>query len=195
MSSSRPAVIFALLLACCVALPLTVQAGEAVAGFAGDWVINHELSDDPDEAVEDAIRAAGGRPDSGGRKGRGRYRGGPEEQELYDRITYDIVLNIRIDSPEIVFTYADGYARRFYTDGRGRSISARGESRDYSFGDWDDGKLYVESVPRDGGHTREAYSLQDGGSRLRVELEMRPLNFSVPIKLVRIYDRKKNDKS
>lgn len=194
MVSPRRVVISLLLAVLCAGPPSAARAGEAVAGFAGDWVANHELSDDPDAAVEDAIRAAGGRPDSGDRKGRGRYRGGPEEQELYDRITYDDVLGIRIDSPEIVFTYADGYTRTFYTDGRGRSISARGESRDYSFGDWDDGKLYVESVPRDGGHTREVYSLQDGGSRLRVELELLPLNFSVPIKLVRIYDRQNGDR-
>lgn len=172
-----------------IGLPATVVSGEAIPGIEGDWVLNEELSEDTDEAVEDAIRAAGGKPDSGGRKGKGRYRGGPEEHELYDHVSYDDVLSIRIDSPEITFVYADGYRRTFYTDGRGRSVSAKGVSGDYSFADWGGEKLFVESVPRDGGHTREVYSLTAGGNQLRAELELKPLGFSVPIRIVRIYDR------
>jgi hypothetical protein len=170
------------------------RAGAAGAGanpaFTGDWVINQDLSDDTDKKVENAIRAAGGKPDSGGRKGRGRYRGGPKEEELYDRMSYDDVLNIRIAPPKITFTYADGFTRVFYTDGRGRTVSATGEKRDYSFGGWGNGKLSVESVPRDGGWTREEYTLQAGGNRLRAELHLKPLTFMGTINIVRIYDRK-----
>lgn len=171
-------------------LPAAVASGEAIPSMEGDWIINEELSEDTDEAVEDAIRAAGGKPDSGGKKGKGRYRGGPEEHELYDRASYDEVLSVRIDSPEITFIYADGYRRTFYTDGRGRSVSAKGVSGDYSFADWGGEKLFVESVPRDGGHTREVYSLTADDNQLRAELELKPLGFSVPVQIVRIYDRK-----
>lgn len=167
-----------------------VSGGEAIAAFEGDWVLNPELSEDTDAAVEQAIREAGGKPDSGGRKGPGRYRGGPEEHELYDRAAYDKVLGIRLDPPRVTFTYADDYSRSFYTDGRGRSVSARGRNYDYSFGDWGEAKLFVESVPRDGGLTREVYSLSHGGNRLRAELELKPLSFSVPIRVIRIYDRR-----
>jgi hypothetical protein len=170
-------------------LPGGVSAGGAITAFAGDWVINPELSEDTDAAVERAIRAAGGKPDSGGKKGPGRYRGGPAEHELYDRAAYDKVLSIRLDPPRVTFTYADGYSRTLYTDGRGRSVSAQGHSSDYSFGDWGEDKLFVESVPRDGGHTREVYSLSHGGNRLHAELELKPLSFSTPIRVVRIYDR------
>lgn len=185
-----------LFLAAAVFLPVLLfrvqaaGAAEAIPGFAGDWVINRDLSDDTDKKVEEAIRAAGGRPDSGGRTGRGRYRGGPPEQELYDRMSYDEVLNIRLDPPQITFTYADGFRRTFYTDGRGRSISARGESSDYSFADWSDTRLFVEGRPRDGGWTREEYSLQAGGNRLRAELHLQPLTFMQPITITRVYDRK-----
>lgn len=179
-----------ILVALSLVLPVSLSAGEVITGLEGDWVINEELSEDTDEAVEDAIRAAGGKPDSGGRKGKGRYRGGPEEHELYDRASYDNVLSIGIDSPEITFTYADGYRRTFYTDGRGRSVSAKGMSTDYSFADWGEEKLFVESVPRDGGRTREVYSLMANGNQLRAELELKPLGFSVPVKIVRIYNRK-----
>jgi hypothetical protein len=170
--------------------PFPSLAAEPIPGFAGDWVVNQELSDDTDKKVEEAIRAAGGRPDSGGRTGRGRYRGGPPEQELYDRMAYDDVLTIRLDPPQVTFTYADGFERSFYTDGRGRSVSARGESRDYSFADWSDTRLFVEGRPRDGGWTREEYSLQAGGNRLRAELHMQPLTFMKPISIIRVYDRK-----
>ena len=184
-----PAAAGLLLLFC---LPLRVPAADSGANmtFAGDWVANLELSDDTDKQVEKAIKAAGGRPDSGGKKGRGRYRGGPKEEELYDRMSYDDVLTIHIDPPQITFTYADGFTRTFYTDGRGRSVSASGRSQDYSFGAWSNGKLDVESVPRDGGWTREEYSLQAGGNQLRAQLQLKPLTFMGTINLVRVYNRK-----
>ena len=183
---SFPVVIALTLLLCAV----RAEAAGAIPAFNGDWVFNQDLSDDTDKKVEEAIKAAGGRPDSGGKKGRGRYRGGPKEEELYDRMAYDDVLSIRIDPPQITFTYADGFTRTFYTDGRGRTVSANGETTDYSFGGWGNGKLSVESVPRDGGWTREEYSLQAGVNRLRAELHMKPLTFMGTISIVRIYDRK-----
>ena len=176
-----------------IVFPGLVRAQEAITAFNGEWVINEVLSDDTDKQVEKAIRAAGGKPDSGGRKGKGRYRGGPEEHELYDRMSYDAVLTIFIDSPEVRFTYGDNFVRTFYTDGRGRSVSATGGySEDYSFGDWGEKTLQVESRPRDGGWTREVYRLQKGENgelQLRAELKIKPLTFSVPIELLRIYTR------
>ena len=43
----------------------------------GSWRINEALSDDPDEAVETAIKAAGGKVERQwfGKKEKGRYRG------------------------------------------------------------------------------------------------------------------------
>jgi len=166
-------------------------AHKAIPAFAGDWVVNQKLSQDTDKQVEKAIRAAGGTPDSGGKTGKGRYRGGPPDQEVYDRMSYDDVLTIKIDSPKITFTYADGFTRTFYTDGRGRSVSTTGgSSHDYSFGDWGDHKLFVEGRPRDGGWTREEYSLEAGGNRLVAKLSLEPLTFMLPITITRVYDRK-----
>lgn len=165
--------------------------------ITGTWVANYELSDDPDKAVERAIKKAGGKPDSGGKRGRGRYRGGPANQELYDRITYDDVLTIRRAAPEFRFTYADNFSRVFYTDGRSRVVSATGtasgDNLDFSFGSWGGDTLNVEARVRDGGWTKERYSLQTsetGGRQLRVELQIAPLGFREPVVLVRIFDRK-----
>ncbi len=163
--------------------------------LVGSWVINEELSDDPDEAVEAAIIEAGGRVQRKwfGREEKGRYRGGPAEQELYDRITYDPILRIDYTEPEFWFGYADGYQRVFHSDGRTRSVGANDHynsgGEDFSFAAWEGETLIVEARPRDGGFTLETYTLEENNSRLRVALEIRPENFGATIRLVRVYDR------
>ena len=163
--------------------------------MAGDWLINDELSDNSDDQVEEAIKAGGGkvarrffrkRPEDF-------YRGGPPEQELYDRISYDDVLRIEYTDPEFTFTYADNYQRIFHTDGRRRSITANSfyseRSEDFSFGNWDAAALVVEARPRDGGFTLETYILEEGGNRLRIEMTIEPESFRGAISLIRVYDR------
>ncbi len=183
----------ALLIVCFAA---TVSA-EATAPhlMVGTWKINEALSDDTDEQVEAAIIKAGGKVQRKwfGRKEKERYRGGPEEQELYDRISYDTVLRIDYDEPEFWFGYADGYQRVFHTDGRKRVVGANdlytNGSKDFSFANWENDALIVEARPRDGGFTMETYTLQANNSQLRVEMQLKPLNFGSTVRLVRIYDR------
>jgi len=157
------------------------------------WVIDEGASDDTDRAVEKAIQKAGGRIGHTGKSGKGRYRGGPPEQELYDRISYDDVLEIRCNEPECQFTYPQHYQRVFYTDGRSRSASASGnrdhDNQDYSFAGWEGDTLRVETRPRDGGWIIENYSLEAGDQRLRVELQLKPSSFMVPVEVVRIFNR------
>ena len=164
----------------------------------GRWVVNYELSDDTDIQVEKAIKAAGGRIRDTGKKGRGRYKGGPPEQELYDHLSYDEVLVIRRDKPRFLFSYDEGFEREFFSDNRGRSVSASslqsGERHDYAFAYWDNGKLVVEARPRDGGKTHETYHLDPATGQLNVELELRPLTFLQPVQIRRVYDRMQDDK-
>lgn len=163
--------------------------------LVGSWVINEELSDDPDEAVEAAIIEAGGRVQRKwfGREEKERYRGGPAEQELYDRVTYDLILRIDYTEPEFWFGYADGYQRVFHSDGRTRSVGANDHyssgGEDFSFAAWEGETLIVEARPRDGGFTMETYTLEENNNRLRVALEIRPANFGATIRLERVYDR------
>lgn len=169
------------------------NAGEPVAAIAGIWVIDEGASDNTDKQVEKAIKKAGGRIPRTNKKGKERYRGGPPDQEMYDHISYDNILQIEINDPEVQFSYPEGYQRVFYTDDRRRTVSASGDSKsarqDYSFADWEDGKLIVESRPRDGGRITETYSLRAGGQQLRLEVELKPSSFLVPIELVRIFNR------
>ena len=163
--------------------------------MVGDWVFNEELSDNSDDQVEEAIKDGGGkvarrffrkRPED-------LYRGGPHEQELYDRISYDDVLRIEYTDPEFTFTYAYNYQRIFHTDGRRRSITANSfyteGGEDFSFGNWDAAALVVEARPRDGGFTLETYTLEEGWNRLRVEMTIEPESFRGAISLTLVYDR------
>lgn len=183
---------------CCV---FPVQAQEAVildvkSLINGHWVINEDLSQNTDERVEAAIRAAGGRVQRRGwfsKPEEDRYRGGPADQELYDRISYDDVLTISYEEPEFIFEYADGFRRVFHTDGRRRTTGVNDffeqGGDDFSFGNWSETQLIVEARPRDGGYTLETYTLEDQGQRLRVEMTLEPYVFGAPITLVRVFDR------
>lgn len=186
--------LFALPLLLLLASIVGAQTESFVSDLQGHWVINDELSDNTDDKVEDAIEAGGGR---GGRSLFNRredfYRGGPPEHELYDRISYDDVLSIAYDAPELKFTYEGGHERVFHTDGRRRRVSANSfyseGGEDWSSGLFEDNALVVEARPRDGGFTIETYTLEANGTRLRIEMTIQPNSFSVPIELTRIFDR------
>ncbi len=163
--------------------------------IVGNWRINDELSDNSDDQVEAAIKAGGGkiarrwlrkRPDDF-------YRGGPPEQELYDRISYDDVLRIEYSAPQFIFTYADEYQRVFHSDGRRRRTTANDfyaeGGEDFSFANWDGGALVVEARPRDGGFTLETYSIEAKGNRLRVEMIIEPASFRAAVNITRVYER------
>src|SRR5690606_265522 len=106
------------------------------------WIVNDELSDNTDRQVEAALRASGQRIQRRlFDRSRDRYRGGPEEQELYDRISYDRGLSIELEGEEYTFTYDEGWTRPVYTDDRSRSVSlsAIAEVQDFSFAHWENG--------------------------------------------------------
>ena len=194
--------ILALASAMSVACLSSAQQSQEEAGQAdvrqliiGEWVINDELSDNSDDQVEEAIREGGGKVARRwfSKRDEDFYRGGPPEQELYDRISYDDILSIEYAAPEFVFIYADDYRRVFHTDGRRRTSTANSfyaeGGADFSFGNWDGASLVVEARPRDGGFTLETYTLEEGGNRLRVEMVIEPSSFRAAINLTRIYDR------
>lgn len=184
-----------------MACPPFAFADDANSAFNGVWLINEELSDDTDKQVEKAIKASGGKITRTEKKGKGRYKGGPPDQALYDHISYDDVLHFQYKAPEFHLTYDEGFERIFHADGRQRSASASGipraERTDFAFASWSGSdKLFVEARPRDGGRTSEEYSLQKsetGELLLRVELKLNPLMFAGPLHIVRFYQRKRDD--
>ncbi len=183
---------------CLIVFAPSLTAAEDYSAFNGIWVINEELSDDTDKQVEKAIKASGGKIGRTKKKGKGRYKGGPPDQALYDHISYDEILNFQYNSPEFHLVYAEGFERIFHSDNRRRSASAsgtpRGERKDFAFASWSgSNKLFVESRPRDGGRTSEVYTLvraPTGETLLQVELNLNPLMFGGPLYIKRFYNRK-----
>lgn len=185
-TSKRP---LALLLLLLWTTPLAAQDPHQ---FDGHWVFNESASDSTDKQVEAAMRAMGQRVRSRWfSRDKERYRGGPEDQELYDRISYDRVLTIEYADDRYRFTYADDYRRPVFTDNRSRSVSLTGLDavEDFSFAHWEGDTLVVEARPRDGGFAEERYSLVNGGSQLKAEMYILPRTFTSPVELVRIFDR------
>ncbi len=182
-----------LLMASVTACSGIAQAEDQGTHLHGTWIVNIKESDDPDKKIERAIRDMGGRPDADGKSGRGRYKGGPKEQELYDHLIYDETLNIVVGGPEVRMIYAEGYARSFFTDGRGRTVSASGTSSgdtgDFAFGAWVGNTLNVEAKPRDGGWTQESYTVDPVTRQLHVLLKLKPLMFPAVVEAELVYDR------
>jgi hypothetical protein len=172
-------------------------AADAPVSLAGDWVFNAEASDVTDEQVERAIKRGGGRISRSFGKAETspegipiKYKGGPEDQALYDHLAYDPGFSIEQDGAEFRLSYPEGFERRFSTDRRSRTITASGSARsDFSFAYWEGATLVVESRPLDGGRLSERYSLIPETGQLRVEMSMEPLKFRAPIDLVRVFDR------
>jgi len=168
------------------------QSAQTYSPIEGRWVFNPDLSDNTDKEVARALRAMGQKVSRCWLNcEEDRFRGGPEEQELYDHLSYDKTLTIELGEPEYRFVYDDNYQRPVYTDGRSQSVSLAGldEVDDFSMAHWEQSSLYVEARPRDGGFANEIYTLINQGSQLRVELYIQPKAFSEPIELTRIYDR------
>lgn len=163
--------------------------------LVGHWVIDEDRSDNTDDQVEAAIKEGGGKVKRRwfAKKDDDFYRGGPAEQELYDRISYDDVLTISIDGVQCSFEYADNFTRIFYTDGRKRQSSANSfyseGGEDFSLSYWENKKLIVEARPRDGGFTLESYSLSDSGNTLTIAMQLEPSSFGAAINLVRVFNR------
>lgn len=181
----------AFLLASAMPMAQTSDPG-FVPELAGTWVFNADASDSTDDKVEDALRKMGERVRRGWFERRDDvYRGGPADQELYDRISYDKLLEIDLSGDTYLFTYAGEFERPIYTDNRSRAVSlTQLESvEDFSLGHWENGKLLVEARPRDGGFAEESYALINGGTQLQVDLYIKPRSFEEAIEIVRVFDR------
>jgi hypothetical protein len=163
------------------------------AQLTGEWLINTKLSDNTDKKVEAALKAAGEKiRRTWFSRNKEYYRGGPAEQELYDRLSYDPNLTIRSHDAYYEFEYNDGFIRKVYTDNRSRTVNLTElESvEDFSLGHWDGERFLVEAHPRDGGFTNETYNLLADG-KLEVVCYILPESFSQEIELRRVYDRVK----
>ena len=190
---------------CCLLLvafvPFTTVVAQPNPGLAGQWRINTSQSDDTDDEVEKALKASGSKVETKWfDRRKEKYRGGPADQELYDRFSYDPVLTITPQGDNYVFEYADNFKSVVYTDNRSHTVSlnALDAAEDFLEGQWKDGKLLVEMHPRDGGHVYVTYTLIDvskgrgkdkTSKRLQASFIIKPGTFMDEFKLKRVYDR------
>jgi hypothetical protein len=183
---------FRIVLFCCAALFSAVDVQAQETTVIGQWTFNQADSDVTDRKVEDALRAMGQKVNrSWFSRDREKYRGGPPEQELYDRISYDSTLTIETGEEFYLFTYDDNWERPVYLDDRARSVSLNnlGNVEDFSFAHWENTALLVEGRPRDGGFSNERYSVSNDGKQLTVEIYAMPGSFTAPVEVTRVYDR------
>jgi len=188
-------------------LTLVAPAGLAAGpeawdpAMAGRWVFDPEASDDVDKMVAKAIRKSGGRiklPEGVGRNDYARFRGGPQDQELYDRLAYDRVFTLRLEDKTLHLAHYEEagseapFVRQIGTTRGGRVASATGSAaddrRDYSFAYWDGATLAIETRVRDGGFALERYRLL-AGDRMEVFLRLEPLKFPAALEIVREFER------
>lgn len=189
-SSPRTTVRLCALLLALLAWPAAAQEEPAIAGH---WVFNEKLSDDTDDEVEKTLKAMGQKVKSRFfSRNKEYYRGGPAEQELYDRLSYDREFVIELGAEQYLFTYAGEFERPVYLDDRRRSVSitALDAVEDFSFGHWENGALLVEARPRDGGYAEESYRLINNGTQLEARYYIQPQSFTKPVELKRVFDRK-----
>jgi hypothetical protein len=189
------ALLLALLAWPLLAQPVIAQTSTAqeVPAIAGHWVFNEKLSDDTDDEVEKTLKAMGQKVKSRFfSRNKEYYRGGPAEQELYDRLSYDRELVIELGPEQYMFTYAGEFERPVYLDDRRRSVSitALDAVEDFSFGHWENGALLVEARPRDGGYAEESYRLINNGTQLEARFYIQPQSFTKPVELKRVFDRR-----
>ena len=188
MLRSSSALAFLLLFALLPGTSLHAQDSAMLAR----WRINESQSDNTDSKVEKALRKAGEKIKSSWfDRRKDKYRGGPADQELYDRFSYDTVLTITRESSGYVFEFADNYKARVYTDNRSHSVSlnALESSEDFLEGRWEGQLLKVDMHPRDGGYAYATYEVKENGKKLYATYLIKPGSFTEEFELERVYDR------
>ncbi len=161
--------------------------------FGGLWEFNEKMSDSTDKAVEKALRAMGQKVKrrwfSANKE---QFRGGPAEQELYDRISYDRTLSISVTDSLLTILYAGEYTRTVYLDGRSRSVSLGNldNLQDFSFGHPETNSLIIEARPKDGGSSLESWRLLNQGEQLEITVALQPRGFTTEVEIIRVFDRR-----
>jgi hypothetical protein len=177
--------------------------------LSGSWVLNTDLSEDPGEKIQAAVKkarnsqtmrnAGRGRPDDvsggGGRRGGfggfmsslfgGRDRVSSATQGLFG--TSETLL-IKHKDPVLQVTTANGRKRTVHTDNRGSSISAIGGDVDQKIftAGWESKMLVIESTSDAGPDVYEEFKLLDEG-QLSVHMYLQLPMMSEPVAIHRVY--------
>ena len=157
LSASMIAVVLAT-----VTLSALASEAEAPVDLRGSWTLNAELSDDPQERLEERLKDR----DSDRRRGKGlrARRAKKKMQQAGDKLAAArqslegyFKLVIHQEDPVTTITNARHVAQVIYTDGR----SADGLDENEVVGTWHDGQLSVHRQ-QERGSGEQTYELEDG---------------------------------
>lgn len=184
-----------------------VDAGARGALLSGQWRVNKQMSDDPEELVKERLKDSRvgthvvsdpqGRNDGRGTLGSlpryrstalnsARRRAGQEAQipELPEN------LNLSYRAPALVVTGDDGQTRTWYTDNRGASVSAMGGSdQETVTAGWEGDVLVVERISPLGPGTIERYHVSPKSGQLEVGVVLTVPGAKGAIEYRMLYDR------
>ena len=167
----------------CLALTNTAQVNATAdqPNFTGTWRLNRELSDNPQEKVKEAIGKKGGRL--------GKVMGGRVAQDrMKDIASAAELLRITHNDPEFQVSGNNNLMRRLYTDGRKvNNTTPKGESIETT-ARWQGSQLVVVTQRTNGGKLTQTYSLERGGRRMNVFMQITGQRLDRPIEMRFVYD-------
>ena len=176
--------------------------------LSGVWLLNWELSDDPNEQTPSAVgdggrrgsRPGGGFRGPGGYGGRGGWSGRPSDgnppdpermararEAIADLLTAPRQMTIEQNAREIRFAYDDGRYVRIVPDNKEHAGIA-GTTEVIRKAGWKNGVLVVEVRPDSGPKVIHELELRLEGEQLVVTTTIEPRGSQDEIRLRRVYD-------
>lgn len=182
----------------------SVDPLEQGALFAGEWRMNRKQSDDPQKLIKEKMAEArrGRAPvDAQGKDAEGavgvipRLRSGSstlswrmKKQEKY-LTGIPTRLTLAYESPALLVTADDGPTRTWYTDSRGGSVSAGGDTAQETVtAGWEGATLVVERISAIGPASVEQYRIDSKG-QLHVSVVLTIPGVATAMNYELIYDR------
>ncbi len=180
--------------------------------FSGHWVLNAKASDDPQEKLEEAMKAmqqarGGGRGMGGGSGGHGRSggksggcqghgaaggMGGRSEMppgKMPELTATPERLDIIHEDPMLLIADENDQRRQIFTDFRGASVSvSSGAQQRVTVAGWEDGTLVVETTMGGGTRLTQRYQIDTETGQLLISAAAR-LAERQPVSIRLVYDR------
>ena len=182
--------------------------------FSGQWVFNAKASDDPQEKLQEAMKAmqqtrSGGRGMGGGSGGQGRGggkggghqgrgssagMGGHSEMspgKMPELTATPERLDITHEDPMLLIADENDQRRQIFTDFRGASVSvSSGLQQRMVVAGWEDGTLVVETTTDGGTRLTQSYQIDSETGQLLISAAAR-LAERQPVTFRLVYDRAK----
>jgi hypothetical protein len=165
--------------------------------FAGNWVLNHDLSDTPDRQNAES---SGGRRGGGGilgRRGgiggRGGIMGGADPTEVRSAIQSMAAarthLVVQQTDTGVVVEYGDGSHFVYKPDGKERKLALRGAGEVKTKAAWKDGALIIDRKLDGGTKVHDEVTIGTSAEHLFISTTILPARLPREIKFKSVYDR------